>query len=90
MPRYKIQITELPHSTSLPAADQDPMPDVRELATVQEAPNEDLAKDWSWRIWDAKYGPSKRPDRFRLGIERLDNGAPGARPRRAGAPGNGG
>ncbi len=89
MPRYEIQITELPHPTSSPAADQDPTPDVRDLVTVQDAPNEDLAKDWTWRVWDAKYGPSKRPDRFRLGIERLDIDAPGAGSRRAGFPGTG-
>jgi len=89
VPRYEIQITELPHSASSPVVDHDPAPKVRDLVTVQDAPNEDLAKDWTWRVWDAKYGPSKRPDRFRLGIERLDNDAPGARHRRASTPGTG-
>lgn len=90
MPRYEIQITELPNQASPPVEDQDPAPDRRDLVTVQDAPNEDRAKAWAWRVWDAKYGPSGRPDRFRLGIERLDIDAPGARPRGSGAPGSGG
>jgi hypothetical protein len=80
MPRYEIQITDMTGSRTIPAGDGQASLAEADLVTVQDAPNEQLAKDWAWRVWDSKYGPSKRPSQFRLGIRRLEDSVrhPGA------------
>ena len=77
MPRYEIQITDMTGARTVAAeGDGASSPGVgdgaRDVVTVQSAPSEDLAKDWAWRVWDAKYGPGARPAQFRLGIKLLD------------------
>ena len=73
MPRYEIQITDMTRARTIPGAHAEASPEECDLLTVQEAPSEDLAKDWAWRVWDARYGPGRRPAQFRLGIRRVDN-----------------
>jgi len=76
MPRYEIQITDLSGARTIAgdggAPSSGPADGTRDVVTVQSAPSEDLAKDWAWRVWDAKYGPGARPAQFRLGIKLLD------------------
>ena len=72
MPRYEIQITDMTGARTISGEDGAPSPGMRDVVTVQSAPSEDLAKDWAWRVWDAKYGPGARPAQFRLGIKLLD------------------
>jgi len=73
MPRYRIQITDMTRSRTIPAVDRETPPEDCDLVTVQEAPSEKLAKEWAWRVWDARYGADARPAQFRLAITRLDN-----------------
>ena len=61
MPRYQVRIAETLVPRVVPAGPSEPALGLRDLVTVQQAPSEHHAKDYAWRVWDAKYGPDRRP-----------------------------
>jgi hypothetical protein len=62
MPRLEVHIGEMSRSIEAPFDPTKPVPEIRDVWCVVDAPDQQAATELAWSEWDAKHGPDQRPN----------------------------
>lgn len=68
---FEVRITDMSRSIDLPAADDEPAPEIRIQVWRGEAANGDEATDKAWQQWDEAYGSGQRSEANRVEVTHL-------------------